>query len=33
MLWCNENPGLGIDLNEEFAAKYPIRDDSPFDLQ
>lgn len=33
MLWCNEKPGLGIDLNEELAAKYPIRDDPPFDLQ
>ena len=33
MLWCNEKPGLGIDVNEELAAKYPIRDDPPFDLQ
>jgi mannonate dehydratase len=33
MLWCNEKPGLGIDINEELAAKYPIRDDPPFDLQ
>jgi mannonate dehydratase len=32
MLWCNEKPGLGIDMNEELAAKYPIRDDPPFDL-
>lgn len=32
MLWCNEKPGLGIDLNEELAAKYPIRDDPPFDF-
>jgi mannonate dehydratase len=32
MLWCNERPGLGIDINEELAAKYPIRDDPPFDL-
>jgi len=22
-LWCNERPGLGIDINEELAAKYP----------
>ena len=33
MLWCNEKPGLGIDVNETLAAKYPIRDDPPFDLQ
>src|SRR5678815_1940826 len=33
MLWCNEKPGLGIDLDEKLAAKYPIRDDPPFDLQ
>jgi mannonate dehydratase len=33
MLWCNEKPGLGIDINEALAAKYPIRDDPPFDLQ
>ncbi|HXJ55659.1 MAG TPA: enolase C-terminal domain-like protein [Verrucomicrobiae bacterium] len=32
MLWCNEKAGLGIDLNETLAAKYPIRDDPPFDL-
>jgi mannonate dehydratase len=33
MLWCNEKPGLGIDINETLAAKYPIRDDPPADLQ
>src|SRR3954469_3783882 len=33
MMWCNEKPGLGIDLDEKLAAKYPIRDDPPFDLQ
>lgn len=32
MMWCNEKPGLGIDLNETLAAKHPIRDDPPFDL-
>ena len=32
MLWCNEKPGLGIDINETLAAKYPIRDDPPADL-
>lgn len=26
-------PGLGIDVDEAAAAKYPIRDDPPFDLQ
>jgi mannonate dehydratase len=25
-------PGLGIDLNEKAAAKYPITDDPPFDM-
>jgi mannonate dehydratase len=33
MMWCNERPGLGIDLNETLAAKYPIREEPPFDLQ
>ena len=33
MMWCNEKPGLGIDVDEKLAAKYPIRDDPPFDLQ
>ena len=32
LLWCNEKPGLGIDLNETLAAQYPIRDDPPFDM-
>lgn len=32
MLWANDKPGLGIDLNEELAAKYPVADDPPFDL-
>jgi len=32
MMWCNEKPGLGIDVDERLAAKYPIRDDPPFDL-
>jgi mannonate dehydratase len=30
--WANDKPGLGIDLNEELAAKFPIQDDPPFDL-
>ncbi len=29
----NEAPGWGIDLNEEVAAKFSIRDDPPFDLR
>ncbi len=28
-----DRPGLGIDLNEKLAAKFPIRDDPPFDLR
>lgn len=32
MMYGNEKPGLGIDINETVAAKYPIRDDPPFDL-
>jgi mannonate dehydratase len=32
MLWANDRPGLGIDLDETLAAKYPITDDPPFDL-
>jgi mannonate dehydratase len=30
--WANDMPGLGIDLDEELAARFPIRDDPPFDL-
>jgi mannonate dehydratase len=32
MMWSNDKPGLGVDLNEELAAKFPIKDDPPFDL-
>jgi mannonate dehydratase len=32
MLWANERPGLGVDFDEQAAAKHPIRDDPPFDL-
>ena len=28
----NDQPGLGIDLNEKLAARFPIRDDPPFDM-
>jgi mannonate dehydratase len=31
--WASDKPGLGIDLDEQLAAKYPIRDDPPFDFQ
>jgi mannonate dehydratase len=31
--WANDKPGLGIDLDEKLAAKFPIRDDPPFDMQ
>jgi mannonate dehydratase len=30
--WVNEKPGLGIDLDELLAAKFPITDDPPFDF-
>jgi mannonate dehydratase len=33
MFHVTEKPGLGVDLDEALAAKYPIRDDPPFDLQ
>jgi mannonate dehydratase len=29
--WVGEGPGLGIDLDERAAAKFPIKDDPPFD--
>jgi mannonate dehydratase len=32
MLWANDRPGLGVDFKEELAAKFPIQDDPPFDL-
>lgn len=31
--YASDRPGLGIDLNEELAAKYPIADDPPFDMR
>jgi mannonate dehydratase len=30
--WANDKPGLGIDVDEQVAARFPIRDDPPFDL-
>jgi mannonate dehydratase len=29
---ANDKPGLGIDLDEKLAAKFPITDDPPFDM-
>lgn len=31
--WANDKPGLGIDLDENLAAKFPIKDDPPFDMR
>ena len=31
--WANEKPGLGIDLDEKLAAKFPVTDDPPFDYR
>jgi mannonate dehydratase len=31
--WANDKPGLGIDLDEKLAAKFPINDDPPFDFR
>jgi len=30
--WINDRPGLGIDLDERLAAKFPIEDDPSFDM-
>jgi mannonate dehydratase len=30
--WANDQPGLGIDVDEDLAARFPIRDDPPFDM-
>ena len=30
--WINDRPGLGIDLDEKLAARFPIRDDPSFDM-
>ena len=32
MFWVNEAPGLGVDIDETAAAKHPVEDDPPFDL-
>jgi mannonate dehydratase len=31
--WANDKPGLGIDLDEKLAARFPIRDEPPFDFR
>jgi mannonate dehydratase len=31
--YANDKPGLGIDLDEKLAAKFPITDDPPFDYR
>ena len=31
--WASDQPGLGIDLDEKLAAKFPIQDEPPFDLE
>jgi mannonate dehydratase len=31
--WASDKPGLGIDLNEELAARFPISDDPSFDMR
>lgn len=30
MLWANERPGFGVEIDEEAAAKFPPKDDPPF---
>ena len=31
--WLTDKPGLGIDLDEKLAQKFPIKDDPPFDMR
>jgi len=31
--WANDKPGFGIDIDEQLAARFPIKDDPPFDLK
>lgn len=30
--YASDKPGLGMDLDEKLAARFPIKDDPPFDL-
>jgi mannonate dehydratase len=32
-MYAHEAPGLGIDINEKLAARFPITDDPPFDYR
>ncbi len=31
--YINEKPGLGVDVDEKVAARFPINDDPPFDMR
>lgn len=31
--WVSDRPGLGVDIDEKLAARFPIEDDPPFDLE
>ena len=31
-VYINEAPGIGVDLDEKLAARFPIKDDPSFDL-
>jgi mannonate dehydratase len=31
--YANDKPGLGIDLDEKLAARFPIEDDPSFDMR
>jgi mannonate dehydratase len=31
--YATDKPGFGIDLDEKLAAKFPVQDDPPFDMQ
>jgi mannonate dehydratase len=31
--WISDRPGLGVDLDEKAAAKFPVQDNPPFDLK
>jgi mannonate dehydratase len=33
MMYASDKPGLGVDLDESLAARYPIQSDPPFDLR